>query len=91
MKTSEFWLAGILGPLIGLAMSMFALLKITDPDLQKQLIGLGMGLIMAGTGSYAASRGLAKIAGNGSSTTNTTIIDNKPTNDTQAADQLSKL
>jgi hypothetical protein len=59
-RTTEFWIAGVASPIVGLLLILFAVLKVTDPGLQGDLIKFGASLLGTGAVGYAISRGLAK-------------------------------
>lgn len=59
-KTTEI-LVMLLMKAVGIALVIFASLKITDPALQQRLIEIGFGLFGAGGVSYIIGRSVRKI------------------------------
>lgn len=59
-KTSEFWITGVLSPVLGLLLILFAAVRITDVGLQSDVMKFGAFLLGSGPVGYAISRGLAK-------------------------------
>lgn len=63
-STSEFKISALALPVIGLLLiagALFAPMGSIDPGQRSQLLLGGLGLVGVGGGSYAVSRGIAKI------------------------------